>query len=113
MYEHNVSIDKVFIALNNGYLASRDSWEEYTFLFKQIPVIISASNVDSLKSLPQLLKDIIKYDRDTYIENNVELFDITSNSKLGRISPDYHIQDYQLTDEDFFADDWYIINSVT
>lgn len=109
---NNVTIDKVFTALNNGYLASRYSWQEYTFLFKQASVNIPVEQIDNMAFLPQLLRDIIKYDRDTYIDNNVELFTVTTNSKLAIISPEYHIQDYYLTDEDFFANDWYIIDTV-
>lgn len=54
---HNVIFADALAALNNGKMVTRESWEQGSFVFKQIPATITADVIPKMQSLPQSVKD--------------------------------------------------------
>ena len=86
-------------ALRNNKCATRLSWKDGIFVFKQVPSIISNEIIPKMQSVPDSAKCLLlSYDQDSIHYNNQIV--IVNNRNIDSWNP---------TPDDLFAEDWVIV----
>ena len=105
-----VNFDEVIKALNQGKRAARAGWNgKGLFIFKQVPAIISVSDVvPIMQSLPQTVKDEFIYRN---AKDNASASHIRYENQMCLVYPDNTLYGYTPSTSDVLAEDWIILHS--
>jgi len=97
-------IKQAMLAIDNGCLAYRTSWEKTEFIFKEFPHSVHNSTLDSEITLPTILKEFCKKnDINLNFKNLIFKIDFSS----GIVEP------YFPNNNDLNGNDWEILGHYT
>lgn len=96
----------VLVALKLGQMIRRSSWYPDTFVFRQVPAVISKEIVPKMQSLPDSVKqEFIR----RFSDDNLQVDAIYYDNQLALVNSSNLIQSYSPSVEDCMAEDWQII----
>lgn len=101
-----ITFDIVIETLKNGNMARRTSWETNTFIFRQVPSIISKDIVPKMQSLPQAVKT--EFDR-RFNDDSFQVSEIYYDNQIAIVNQSNLIQGWNPSAADIFAEDWQLI----
>lgn len=104
-----ITFADVLLALEDGYVASRNIWADFTYLFKQVPIVVSINEVDGVFFLPRIIKEIIK--QDIQLNKSKDIVTIQHTNSLAILDPEHNIREWNITTEDLHATDWMIFKT--
>lgn len=96
-----MKFNDVVLALEEGKMAARSSWESGTFIFQQVPAVINKDIIPKMQSLPQSVKD--EFERRG--ANNIFYANQIAICNAGNL-----IQGYAALPHDILALDWVVIS---
>jgi len=96
--------------LRDGLMVRRTSWPEGTFIFRQVPAIISKTIVPGMQSLPAVVKEefLRRFKDDSY-----QVSEIYYNDQIAIVNASNLIQGWGALPVDLLAEDWTVYYVIT
>lgn len=91
--------------LNQGLPVYRNTWDQGTFIFKQVPSEIGKDIVPKMQSLPDAVKEVFI---NRFEDKHAQISSIYYSDQLAIVKLSNSIRGYSPSVEDCLADNWFI-----
>lgn len=101
-----MNFGKAIEALKEGEKVRRSSWEEFSFIFMQVPSEIKKDIVPKMQSLPQSVKN--EFEK-RFNDPNYQVNSIYYNDQIAFVNKSNLIKGWSPSASDSLAEDWLVL----